>query len=264
MRGQDAVAGTQVVAAVGLLQGQILFPAGQLGEGGGETGVSPGSRRLVLVENGHYGGREHVHSEEAEVVAGPETGDDEVLFRLGGRGLLEDQLDAVKVGVAGDALASDSSETGKAILAGGHHGRDGAALRGGDLNQLLGTAGFGLTDPEMIADQVEKGVLADELAGAVDRMGVTERLGLGHEGEARRVVAGDVRVFGFVTRKNDDADLLDARAAGFGDLDGQDGFLGSVAVDKGLQGEPALLGSGGGDDSFRDFHDGASLGGGTE
>jgi hypothetical protein len=31
-----------------------------------------------------------------------------------------------------------------------------------------------------------------------------------------------------------------------------------------LQGEPALLGSGGGDDSFRDFHDGASLGGGTE
>jgi hypothetical protein len=116
----------------------------------------------------------------------------------------------------------------------------------------------------MIADQVEKGVLGDEVAGAVDRVGVAEGLGLGDEGEARRVVAGDFRILGFVARKNDDADLLDARAAGFGDLDGQDGFLGSVAIDKGLEGEPALLGSGGGDDGFRDFHDGASLRGGTE
>ena len=109
-------------------------------------------------------------------------------------------------------------------------------------------------DVEVVADQVQEGLAADELAGAVDGVAIAERLGLRDERQAAGVLAGGVGVGGLVARADHDADFLDAGAQHFFDDDGEDGFFHAVAVDQGLQRQGALVAAGGGDDGFADLH----------
>ena len=67
----------------------------------------------------------------------------------------------------------------------------------------------------MIADEEEKCVLSAELGRAMDGVGIAEGLGLFDEAEPLRVRAGGGAIGRGVARRDDNADLLDARRGGF-------------------------------------------------
>ena len=136
LRDQHTVALPEIVAAAVVFQRQVLLVARQLGQRGGE-------RAGAGVEQVHHARREHVHAEEAEIIAGAHAGDQEALFGFGGGGLFDDGLDAVEVAAAGDASAGDRAETRQQALAGRLHAADGAGFGLGQFHQALGTAGFG-------------------------------------------------------------------------------------------------------------------------
>jgi hypothetical protein len=125
----------------------------------------------LVAKDLHDRGCEHVHAEEAEVVPGAQAGDCQPELRLGGRRLLNDRLDQVEFPAARDAAAPDGAEVGEQTLPRGLHGRDRAFLGGGCFDQLPGTRLLAPGDVEVIADEVQEGLAADEVAGAVD--GVT-------------------------------------------------------------------------------------------
>ena len=107
----------------------------------------------------------------------------------------------------------------------------------------------------MIADQVQEGVLADEIAGAQDGMAVAQGLGLRDEAQAAGMIAGHARVGHFVAGRDDDGDLFDAGAQGLFDDDAKHGFFDAIAIDQGLQRQAPLAGSGGRDHRLTDFHE---------
>src|ERR1022692_4471381 len=109
----------------------------------------------------------------------------------------------------------------------------------------------------MIADQVQEGVLPDEVAGAQNGVAVAQRFGLGDEAEAAGMIAGYPRVRCLVAWRNDNSDFVDTGAQGFFDYDAEDRLFDAIAVDEGLQRQAPLAGSGGCDHRLTDFHVGS-------
>lgn len=251
---EEAVAGAYVVALGRLFEGEVLFGLGELVEvvGEGDFGVGVGGD--LMAEQVHEGGGEDVESEEAEVVAGAEAGDHEALFGFGRGGFFKDGIDAVEVVAGGDAAGSDDAVAMEEGFAGGLDGGDGAGFGLGEIEETADTSGL---DEEVVADEVEEGILGSEGVGGIDGVTVAAGVRLGEEAEMREVGAGGFGVTGFVAGPDDDADFFDAGGEDLLKQDGEDGALFAVGADEGLQREGALLGAGGGDDGFFDVHEGS-------
>lgn len=176
---EEAVGEADIVASAADFVGQVLLLAAELGEGGGELDGGCGGRVGLdeAFEQLHDGGGQDVHAEEAEVMAVAQAGHDEALLGLGGGGFFEDGLDGVEAGGAGEQAAADGAIIGELAFVGGLDGGDGALVLAGDIDQLLGAVAAFVADVEVVADEEQKGVMSDELAGAVD--GVAEAEGGG-------------------------------------------------------------------------------------
>src|SRR5690606_35783902 len=109
-----------------------------------------------------------------------------------------------------------------------------------DLNQMLRTSLIGAAHVKMIADEVQEGVVTDEIARAVDGMAVTPRIVLVRKPEACRMIACDTSVGELVAGSHDDADLVDPGAKHLVEDDAEHGLLPPVTIDERLQREIAL------------------------
>lgn len=156
--------------------------------------------------------------------------------------------------MAGEGLSADGAVVGQEAFVCGLDGGDCAAFAGGDFDEA-GSAGAGFAaDVEMVADEVEEGVSAREIAGGPDGAGVAGSGGLGDEVEFDRGTLRGGGAGGFVAGMDNDGDLLHAGLGGFLDEDGEDGAVLAVAVDKVLERKGPLGGAGGGDYGFIDCH----------
>jgi len=96
--------------------------------------------RLVLsidqlrAEEIHDGRGEHMHPEKAEIMACPQSGDDELLFGFGGSGFFDQVLDFIEGFRAGDEFPADRPIKGELAFMGRLNGRDGAILGAGHLH----------------------------------------------------------------------------------------------------------------------------------
>jgi len=248
---QEAVTQADVVAVVGALERQVLLAFGQFGERRREAHAR--SQKI------HYAGREHVHSEEAKVVAGAQAWDHQALLGFGGSGLFHDGLDAVEILAAGDALAADRTIAGEQVLTRGLHRRNGARLRFRHIDQLLRAALRGAADIKVVADQMQERILLDEVAGAQHGVAVAQRFRLRNQAQAPGVIARHTRVRRFVSGRNDDANFFDARAQGLFDNDAQHRLFNAIAIDEGLERQAPLVRPGSRDHRFADLHECGSL-----
>ena len=154
------------------------------------------------------------------------------------------------------------------------------------VDELFGAAGAVVGKVDVIAQEQEEGLVADEVLGLIDGVAVAFRGALGGKGEGffdmgeafgggeGPVFAGEggEHFFGeaaeilaelfFVAGGDHDADFLDAGIHGFFDDDLEDGFGEAVGIDEweefflndGGGGVLAGAAAGGGDDGFADFH----------
>jgi hypothetical protein len=83
-------------------------------------------------------------------------------------------------------------------------------------------------DVQVIADQVQEGLVANELARAINGVAVPGRAFLRNKTYRVRKVAGSLRVSGLITWPHDDADLSNIRRKGLFDEDTENGFLNPV------------------------------------
>ena len=127
---QQTVGRAEIVAAALVFEREVLLVPRQVGERGGKRG------RAFLKKLHHRGGQ-HVDAEEAEVVAGANAGHHEALLGFGGRGLLDDGIDAVEIAAARNAPAGDGAEVRQQTLAGGLHAGDGALRGFGERHQAV-------------------------------------------------------------------------------------------------------------------------------
>lgn len=230
-----------------------MLLACELGKGGGEgkffASLQGGELLLQDAENSRS---DDVQAEEAEVMPRTQTRDDELLLGQGGRGLFEDILHFIETIAAGDELAADGTVVGQFAFLGGLHTGDGAFLLRGDGDDLFGAAHIRAADPEVIANEMEEGLVADEFARAVDGMTVATWVALFDELDFAGVFTGGGGVGRGVTGGDDDGDVLTTSADGLVQEDVQGGAGFAIAVHKGLEGESALVPTGGGDDCFPD------------
>lgn len=254
--GEQAIFFADVVAAAFDGEREVTFTGGELGECGGEldTAAVAGSGD-VFGEDLHHQRSEHVHSKKTEVVAGAQTGNDETLLGSGGRGFFEDVLDFIQVRALRDALAADGAVIRQHAFASGLNGGDGGGFGRGGFDELLGAALIRVADVEVIADEMEKRRGADELAGTVQRVAVTERRGLLNELQPPRERAGcraeRIRRAG----ADDQADFFRAGTDGFFEDDLERGFRFSIAIHQSLEWERVRFFAGSGDNGFFDVHD---------
>ena len=254
MREEQAVGRADVVAAAGDGEREVAAAGGEGVEGGREAEGPVGRGGVLFVEDREEVGAEDVETEEAEVKPGSQSGHDELLFGGGGRGLFEDGVDLVERAVAADELAADGPVGGELALAGRLHGGDGGVLGDGDGDELAGAARGAVGDVEVVADEVKKRLISDEVAAAEDGVAVAAGGGLGDEAHARTEGAAGFGVGGFVAGADDDAEFLDAGAGGLLEDDLEGGFRFALLVDERLEREGALARIRGGDEGFADGH----------
>ena len=189
------------------------------------------NQRVQQVEDGR---RQHVHAEEAKIMARPETGNLEPQFGQGRVWLLDDLVDRVNIGPFGQPAAGERSVLVNQVLARRLDGGNRALLGQGQVDQLPGAAaGFG-REIKMVPQQEQERLAGDKLASAPDRMAIALGLGLDREAEALleiekaagllfgpfhslerrpqvgRVIAEMTAIDGLVTGRADDADLFDS------------------------------------------------------
>ena len=124
----------------------------------------------------------------------------------------------------------------------------------GDGHQLLGAAVAGQAQEEVIADEVKKGVVAGEIAGAPDRVAVAACSLLRNEFDARAQVARDGSERLHILRRGDNSYFLNSRASDLGQQDGEDALLLAITINEVLKGEAALPSTGDGDNCFAEHH----------
>ena len=102
LRGEQAVLRADVVPASLQLAGEIAFAAGELRQRVAQMNSALLSGACDVVrEHVHHHGRQHMHAEETQVVAGAQAGHDELLLGLGRSGLFDNLGDLI------EALASN-------------------------------------------------------------------------------------------------------------------------------------------------------------
>lgn len=106
----------------------------------------------------------------------------------------------------------------------------------------------------MVADEVEKRLIADEVATAEDGVTIAARSGPGDEPHAGPQRAAGLGVGGFITGAHDDAELFDAGTGSLLEDELEGGFRFTALVDQDLQREGALARVGGGDEGLANRH----------
>ncbi len=106
----------------------------------------------------------------------------------------------------------------------------------------------------MIADQVQKGLVAGKVAGQAQSVSVAARLTLFEKAHAIDVRAGGSAVGIVIAGDNHEANFLDARRQNLFDDDLQGGLVDPIAVHEGLQRKSALFSSCRGDNGFAKVH----------
>jgi len=214
-----------------------------------------GKKRVdVILQAVEQGRRENVHSEEAEVVAGAQAWDVELLLGFGGRGLFEHRFDSIKALRRIHKLAADRAIVGELAFMRGLHGGDGAVFRPGNLDELLGAAFLRGAQVEMVADEQEERVFSAKRRGAMHGVRIAQRGGLLDERQAPGMRPGGGAIGRFVAGADHDADLIDPGPEDLLDDDGESGLGHAVAVDQRLKRKHALVFSSGGDEGLANFH----------
>jgi hypothetical protein len=157
--------------------------------------------------------------------------------------------------IAAHEPAADRAERGQLTFTGRLYCRNGCVFRRCDFNQLPRATGRGLGNVEVIAHQMEKRFVADELLAAQHRVPITAGGILHNETHARPEIAAGLGERAFVARTHDDAELLDAGAGGFFEHDLEGGFRFAGLVDERLKRQGALAGIGSGNKDFADSHE---------
>jgi hypothetical protein len=168
---------------------------------------------------------EHVHAEEAQVEARAQPRHDQLLLGDRRRGLLEDRVDLVERALAADEPSAHRAVGRELALARGLHGGDRRVLRHGHVHELARATRRAVRDVQVIADQVEERVIADEVAAAEHRVAVAARLRLRHEPHPGAERTAGLAVRGLVARADDDAELLDPGAGGLLEDDAERGLV---------------------------------------
>ncbi len=187
-----------------------------------------------------------MNAEETEIVAGANAGDYQLLLGLGGGGLFDHCIDAIQAVPPRQAVARHGAELRQQRLARGLHAGHGAFLALGNLHHLQ-RAGLAGADVDMVADHVQKGVAAHEVAGAVDGVAVAERLLLGDESDRAGVAASGLDEAALIAGPHHYADFFHLGGQGLLDENAEHRLLAAIAIDQGLQGKRALVGAGRGD-----------------
>jgi hypothetical protein len=84
----------------------------------------------------------------------------------------------------------------------------------------------------VIADEMEEGLIADEVARAEYGMRITAGIVLGDEGKANRIFGNKFRVRFLIAGPYDDADVVDAGAGGFANHEAEDRALHTLLIDE--------------------------------
>jgi hypothetical protein len=87
----------------------------------------------------------------------------------------------------------------------------------------------------MIADEVQERLVADVVASAPQGVPVAARLMLRDETQHIAMLGNGLRVQLLVAGRDDDADLLDARAEDLPNEDGEDGPANAIAIHERLE-----------------------------
>ena len=145
------------------IQGQATFALSQDRQGGGKEHGFLIACRHRLGENLHHGRREHVHPKQAEIMSGTKAGHDPGAVRpqCGGR-LLDHGFDLVQARPTGNAMPTHYAVVGEHALACGLDTGDRGLLSLSRLHQLLGTASWLVAEVEVIAHQMDEGLIVDE------------------------------------------------------------------------------------------------------
>ena len=128
----------------------------------------------AVAQNLHDRRRQHVHAEKAQIMARPQTRHDQLLLRFRRGGFLQDFFDHVEMGPVGHAFASHGAVIRQQALPRRLHRRNGGVLRRRDVHQLLGATPLFAAQVKMIAHQVEKRFVSNELLRAIKRLAVAQ------------------------------------------------------------------------------------------
>jgi hypothetical protein len=107
---------------------------------------------------------------------------------------------------------------------------------------------------EMIADEMEKFMIADKLAPAEHGMAIAAWLGLHGKFHARAKLAAGFGVDLFITGADHDAKFFDASSSSFTEDNFQSRSFCPFTIDQHLQGQVALMGIRCGDKGVLDAH----------
>ena len=253
---EKAIAFSEIEALSVDAEGKIFAAVGEVLEGGGKPkSFSIGKLGELLLEVGDGLGGKDVHPEEAEVVAGPETGDDEFLFGEGGSGLFADAGDFVDGLAAGLQVGGDGAIEVKLGFVGGLHTGDGGVLGSGESDDLLNAGFFTEGAEEVVTYEEEERAVVDELVSKRNGVSVAKGLFLLDKGETLGMGAGGELIAAGFARRDDDGDGIDASGKDFGEENLKCGAGLSLGVDKGLERKVFVSGIGGSDDCFGDVHE---------
>jgi hypothetical protein len=195
-----------------------------------------------------------VQSKETQIEARAQSRHDQLLFGHRWSGFLENRIDLIERPVAADKPAANGSVGREEALPSGLDGRHRCALGDGNVDQLARAAGRAMGHVQVIADQMEKRLVAHELAAAQDGVAVSTGVGLRHETDAAAKCPTGVGVRGLVTRADDDTELFDTRPFGLLQDHLQGGLWFAVLVDERLQRQGPLETIGSRDERFPDVH----------
>ena len=252
---EQTVFRTYVVTTALKFAGEIALARRELCQGVAEVNAAllPGFSDF-LGEHIHHDRSEHVHSEEAEVVARSQSGNNQTLLSFRRCGFLDNFSNLEQAMASGNKSSAHAAIEWQHAFVRGLNSGDAAIFCNGDFNELLGAAFLGSTEIQVIADKKEERSFPNELAGAVHSVAVAQRCRLFDERDAPGVAAGGSAKCRLIARTYDDADFIHSGLEDFLDDDLQGGLGGTVAIDEALEREGSLSLAGGSDDGFLDFH----------
>src|SRR5208337_731969 len=199
LRGEQSVAGAEIIATSCVFHRQVLLLPGESSENGGKREAAARLTRQLASQELHHGGGKNVNPKETEVVARANSRHHEALFGFRGRGLFEYRLDAINAGPAGHAASRDGSKAGEQPFVSGLDPGGGARLAFRQLHQGL-NAGLRCAHIQVISYHVQEGLISDKFARTVNGVAVSPRLLLGDESHGAGEVAGSLCVASLVAR----------------------------------------------------------------
>lgn len=256
LSGEEAVFNAEIVTASVKLGGEIAFVISQQGEHGAEVDGVFASGRFIehFVEETMHRGSQDVHAEKAEVIAGAQAGDIDLLFGFRGGWFFQHGIHQVKSVGGVHELAADCAVVGKLTFVRALNRRDRAFFGPGAFDKLLCAAFAGVAEVKVIANEQEKRILSAKRRRATECVRVAERFLLFDEREIGGVGACCDPEGGFIAGSDDDGDLFDPCAQDLLYNNGESGFVDAVAVNEALQGKGSLTFASSGDHGFLDIH----------